>query len=143
MRPGDILEICLIENDVFSDPWSEDMFITSILNYWSYVLLEVDKHLILGYLIGEKVLDEFSIYNLAVRPDYQRQGQGIQFTKKIIEIMQNEGCSKFLLEVRVSNVKAISLYKKLGFREIYHREGYYKNPQEDAIVMMMNNKEEE
>ncbi len=143
MKSEDILEICLIEKDVFNDPWSEDMFITSVLSYRSWVLQEIDTALILGYMIGEKVVEEFSIYNIAVRPEYQRQGLGIQLTKNIIEEMSAEGCSKFFLEVRKSNIRAISLYRKLGFQEIYIRKGYYNNPVDDALIMKLSNNEEE
>ena len=78
------------------------------------------------------ILDELHILNIAVNKKYREQGLATMLLKKIEQIF---GCGKLmLLEVRVSNSAAMSLYKKLGFKELYRRKNYYPDG-EDAIVM--------
>jgi len=137
MRLDDTKVVHEIEMDLFSDPWSEEAFVSTSYNYNSFVMIDADSKNIVGYLIGEKVLDEFMIYNLGIRKQYQGFGHGIYLTKKIIDIFIKKGCKKFVLEVRMHNIAAISMYRKLGFSDIYIRKNYYKNPPDDAIVMIM------
>lgn len=143
LKPQDLRQISEIEQEVFSDPWSYEMLKSSSEHYRCWVLESKDNDLILGYLVGQKVIDEFSIFNLAIRPGYQKKGLGSLFVKKVIHTMQIEGCRKFFLEVRKSNVAAKALYSKLGFRELYQRKNYYSRPQEDAVVMIYEIKSNE
>lgn len=137
IREEDIAQISEIEKEVFTDPWSHEMLLESSKSYRCWMIESPENDLILGYLMGEKVLDEFMIYNVAVRKNYQHQGLGTILTKKVLELMKAEGCRKFFLEVRKSNVNAQSLYKNLGFEELYIRKNYYHEPTEDALVMML------
>lgn len=43
------------------------------------------------------------------------------------------------LEVRESNIAAISLYEKNGFKSIGTRKGYYQDNNENALIMFTEN----
>jgi len=89
---------------------------------------------IIGYMIGMGVIDEYSIYNLAIRSMHQRRGLGSYLLSTVMR-MHGDKYNKYLLEVRVSNFKAINFYRKFNFHKVYIRKNYYNNPVEDAQIM--------
>lgn len=70
-----------------------------------------------------------------VAPGHRGNGFGSQVFKELVEQLISEGLSSLFLEVRESNVAAISIYQKLKFQPIGRRPAYYQHPKEDAIVM--------
>ena len=73
--------------------------------------------------------------NVAVHPDFRRQGIAEALVNGLVEHLKTMGSHCLTLEVRASNVPAISLYEKLGFSEIGRRKNYYRNPREDALIL--------
>lgn len=88
-----------------------------------------------GFIVGRQVADEGEILNLAIRKAYRRRGQGRALAKQLLEGLANRGVVKMFLEVRESNLPAISFYESLGFRKTGRREGYYQNPPEAALIL--------
>jgi len=88
-----------------------------------------------GFIVGRQVADEGEILNLAIRKGYRRRGQGRALAKQLLEGFANRGVVKMFLEVRESNLPAISFYESLGFRKTGRREGYYQNPPEAALIL--------
>ena len=73
--------------------------------------------------------------NLAVAPEYRRQGIGETLVTELEAQLKNEKVTCLTLEVRVSNESAIGLYEKLGFVQVGRRPNYYHNPKEDALIL--------
>jgi len=73
--------------------------------------------------------------NLAVQPEYRRQGIGEKLVSALIAALAQQNVHSLTLEVRVSNAPATSLYEKLGFVQVGRRPNYYKNPKEDALIL--------
>ena len=73
--------------------------------------------------------------NIAVHPDYRKQGIGTALIVELIGELELRGSHSLMLEVRASNTPAISVYEKLGFIEVGRRKNYYRNPKEDALIM--------
>jgi ribosomal-protein-alanine N-acetyltransferase len=136
MKREDIPNIMILEKELFSTAWEEEMFLEEIEKQYAYVLEIKDK--IIGYICGWKLLDEFNITNIAVAKDYQQKGLGRKLVQFLIGRILNERCFKFFLEVRKSNNAAKMLYEKIGFKLIGSRKNYYHSPQEDALVFGMN-----
>ncbi len=134
MQLSDLSVVMQIEEDVFTDIWSEEMFIDEITNHESWIY-ENELSEIVGYVCGWTIQDEFSITNVAVKKKFQRKGIANIFLQKIINDKIDEGIKNFFLEVRRTNFPAINFYKKLNFRMFQVRKNYYSNPKEDAIVM--------
>ena len=100
------------------------------------------------YLVAEKngeiiafagtwlVIDEAHITNIAVREDMRGNGYGEKITRALMQAAANEGCLWMDLEVRRSNLRAQSLYRKVGFIDVGYRKRYYEDNQEDALLMV-------
>ena len=135
MQACDVPAIAELERICFSDPWSERSIASELDNPLSYWLVAEDNGVIAGYVGSQSVLDAADMMNLAVSPDYRKQGIGQDLVKELINHLQNNNVIALLLEVRVSNAPAISLYEKLGFVQVGRRPKYYHNPREDALIL--------
>jgi ribosomal-protein-alanine acetyltransferase len=88
-----------------------------------------------GFVVGTKIGDEWEIENLAIKPDARRRGLGSHLVGEFINLAKAIGAKAIFLEVRESNHAARALYEKWAFTEEGRRKSYYKNPEEDALVL--------
>ncbi len=134
MTVDDIEYLELVEKDLFSSPWSKDDFIYEIkANPFAHLYVIEDTQMI-GYIDFWIMYEQATLANIGVRREYQRKG----YASLLIEHMLDEvkHCENVTLEVRVSNVSAINLYKKYGFEIQALRKDYYKDNHEDAYLML-------
>ena len=134
----DAKEIFAIEMECFSVPWSFASILTALLNEDKklYYVVE-DVNGVVGYAGAWLVYDEGQITNIAIRPSARRQGFGAKLTSALIEECFKRGMHEIFLEVRISNLSALSLYRKLGFTVKGMRKNYYSEPKEDAYIMSL------
>ena len=134
----DAKEIFAIEMECFSVPWSLDSIETELLNEDKklYYVVE-DANGVVGYAGASVVHDEGQIANIAIRPSARRQGFGAKLTSALIEECFKRGMHEIFLEVRISNLSALSLYRQLGFTVKGMRKNYYSEPKEDAYIMSL------
>ena len=85
------------------------------------------------------IIDEAHVATIAVHPDFRRQGIGEQILLHALRAAREEGARRAFLEVREGNVAAQSMYKKYGFEVAGVRPRYYKDNNEDAILMNLEN----
>ena len=135
MQILDIPDIMELEKQLFSSPWSRDMFLQEIDTGFAFVLSAKETGKILGYICGLLLFDEFNITNVGVATEQQKQGFGEAMLKFIIARLLSQKCFKFFLEVRESNLAAIRLYEKFGFKILGRRKKYYNHPAEDALML--------
>ena len=157
MTIEDIDAVVQIEQECFSQPWSAQSFMESLtredtiflvceaLSDESTLCQEGQEHLpeavlentsvIAGYMGLYLSFDEASITNVAVSPSYRKRGIGETLVSNAKQDALESGVSQMLLEVRVSNEAAISLYKKMNFEELGIRKRFYEHPVEDAYIM--------
>ena len=124
-----------MEKLCFSDPWSVNSITSELNNPLSLWLVAMDEDKLVGYVGSQSVLGWSDMMNLAVLPDYRRQGVGEGLVKELIEKLQEQKNTCLTLEVRSSNAPAIGLYEKMGFVQVGKRPNYYHNPKEDALIM--------
>jgi len=138
MSVARIDEVVAIEQAVFSDPWSREMFRSELeLGGGTYArVAERDGHVI-GYLCAVLVADEAHLGNLAVRPSDQRSGVGQLLLDDLLRAATRHGVARLTLEVRESNDIARNFYHKNEFIDVAIRKNYYRSPVEDAIVMLL------
>jgi ribosomal-protein-alanine N-acetyltransferase len=132
LQSADMERIMEIESRAFPDPWGPQAFRLT-RSYASWVCL-LDE-LLIGYCICLIVEDEASIANIAIEPAHQNKGYGtglLQYSLVELKIM---GARRIYLDVRRSNIAALMLYSKFGFRTMGIRKNYYSAPPEDALVM--------
>ena len=138
IRAEDAGKLFALDRLCFSVPWSEQSFRDEAKNPLAVYFLAWEEDLLLGYCGFWKVSGEADITNIAVHPDYRRQGIAKKLLESAIREAEKRGLSLLTLEVRQSNTAAISLYEKYGFRRVGARKRYYSNPTEDALIMTMD-----
>ncbi|MBR0283532.1 MAG: ribosomal protein S18-alanine N-acetyltransferase [Oscillibacter sp.] len=129
-------EVAELERLCFSDPWSRNLLAEALKNDLSAYLVALDDAgRVAGYAGLTVVLDEGSIDNIAVRPEYRRRGVSAQLLEVFLNFAQGNRLAFLTLEVRASNYAAIALYGSRGFRAVGRRKNYYEHPPEDALIM--------
>jgi len=129
-------EIAELERRCFSDPWSRRMLAEHLENQCAATIVaRGEDGTILGYAGLLTVLDEGYITNIAVRPEYRRQGIASQLLDVFTRFAQGNNMAFLTLEVRDANTAARALYAKHGYEEVGRRKNYYEHPREDAIIM--------
>lgn len=138
MTEVDLPQVCAIELETFSDPWSEEDFRSSIKEANNgYLIAEMDGT-IAGYCGYWGIVGEGYIYNVAVKKEFRRHKIGYQMLKTLLEESKARGITSFTLEVRTSNEPAIKLYESLNFERAGIRKDFYSKPKEDAVIMWLN-----
>ncbi|MBU0701134.1 ribosomal protein S18-alanine N-acetyltransferase [bacterium] len=135
MTMDDIPQIAALEKMCFSMPWSERLFINELENNNSYFLTIKIRNELIGYAGFWLIVDEAHIVNLAVHPEFRRQGMGGMLLKNILDMAKQKGALKATLEVRETNTPANLLYERLGFVCVALRKGYYADTKEHAVIM--------
>ena len=130
-----VSQVAELEKLCFQDPWSENSVASELKNPLSYWLVALDGDRLLGYVGSQTVVGETDMMNVAVHPEYRRQGVAEKLILALIEGLKGMESHCLTLEVRASNAPAIGLYEKLGFRQIGLRKNYYRNPREDALIL--------
>ena len=129
-------EVAALEQICFSDPWSRNLLAEELDNALSAFLVALDGDgRVAGYAGLQVILDEGTITNIAVRPDCRRQGVAGKLLQVFLDFARGNRLAFLTLEVRASNYDAIALYGSRGFRSAGRRKNYYRQPQEDAIIM--------
>ena len=135
MNSAHVVQIAELERICFSDPWSERSIASELDNKLAFWLVATEGETVAGYIGSQTVMDETDMMNVAVHPDFRRQGIAEALVKALVENLKKMGSHCLTLEVRASNAPAIALYEKLGFHEIGRRKNYYRNPREDALIL--------
>jgi tRNA threonylcarbamoyladenosine biosynthesis protein TsaB len=136
MELKDVDDVWEIEKLSFRTPWSRASFLDEMqINQKArYIVAELGDTVV-GYGGMWFIVDEAHITNIAVHPDYRGQKIGEKIVEAMMAAAQRESIISLTLEVRVTNIPAINLYKKLGFEDIGIRKGYYSDTGEDALIM--------
>ena len=128
-------QVAALEKICFSDPWSENSVASELENPLSCWLVALDGETVAGYVGSQTVMDETDMMNVAVHPDFRRQGVARTLILALIGELKKRGSRCLTLEVRASNDPARALYESLGFAHVGTRRNYYQNPKEDALIL--------
>jgi ribosomal-protein-alanine acetyltransferase len=135
--PADIPAMMALEKHaVTASHWSDEqyrrLFSESIPRRIALVIEEGSA--LQGFLVARAVEREWEIENIAVAGTARRRGLGSRLLGEFLNLARNRGAESLFLEVRESNRAARALYEKWGFAEAGRRNGYYREPSEDAVV---------
>ena len=135
MTAREVPQVAELEKLCFSQPWSEKSVAGELDNPLALWLVAMEGDRLAGYVGSQTVMDETDMMNLAVAPQFRRQGVGEALVNALTASLKELGSRCLTLEVRDSNEAARALYGKLGFAEVGRRRGYYRDPREDALIM--------
>ena len=136
MTEKHVAQVAELEKICFgSAAWSEKSIASELENALSLWIVAVEDEQVLGYVGSQTVIDETDMMNIAVHPDYRRQGIARELVAQLVEELKLRQSRCLTLEVRASNEPAKKLYKMLDFGEIGIRKNYYRNPKEDALIL--------
>ena len=142
MCETDLIEVAEIEELASLSRWGFDTYRQELLTNPDSVMLiarnlgpETPHRGVLGFLAAWIVADEMHINNIGTHPDFRRQGIGRALLSEALMEGKLRGAMFCILEVRISNLPAIEMYKSFGFDPVGRRGNYYTFPMEDALVM--------
>ena len=122
----------------FSEPWSYGSFRSEVANPHAIPLTALcGDNIVAGFLCAVCVCGEGTLNLIAVREEYRCRGIGEALLRELFCRASLEGAERFSLEVRESNLPAQRLYERFGFTAAGRRKAFYKNPEEDALVLTM------
>ena len=135
MQPEDLAEVCKIEKDNFSLPWSEKSFLESMEREDTVFLVALEDEDVAGYIGCYCIAGAGEITNVAVKASHRRKGIGGKLLQKLYEEGAALDTQEYFLEVRESNEAAIGLYLRQGFVKEGIRKNFYEKPVENAVIM--------
>jgi ribosomal-protein-alanine N-acetyltransferase len=138
IRPAttqDLDAILKIEEVCFQFPWTRQHFLYELTdNPFSFVFVAEVQATIVGYIDWWITFHQGQINNLAVLPQLRHKKIGQTLLNDAISRLNKANCLTITLEVAMSNIAAIKLYQKVGFKTIHTKKKYYENG-EDALAM--------
>ncbi|HEV7700661.1 MAG TPA: ribosomal protein S18-alanine N-acetyltransferase [Pyrinomonadaceae bacterium] len=161
LHSNDLTRICSVECSHIADlirigeetnlsPWSAQSYFEEIKNPRSIMLrLVSDENHTLGFVVGRLVAGgdidvsvDAEIYNIAITTAHQRYGYGQLMLDRFLRECNDKAVENVYLEVRESNAKAISFYRKNGFEQVQTRPNFYNDPREHALLMRLKLKDQ-
>lgn len=138
LAPDDVETVAALEARIHAAPWTAGNFHDALrAGYAARVGVRDGRIVVYGVLMLGP--GEAQLLNLSVAPDARREGLGRALLAQFVETAEHFAAEQMFLEVRVSNVAAITLYERAGFVAIARRTSYYPpspaGEREDALVM--------
>ena len=136
MTLEDVPSVIELDQKSFSLPWPERSFRFELTanpasRCW---VADVDGRVV-GMIVVWLIIDEAHVATLATHPDFRRRGIAKKLLSHALQHLIDEGARSSFLEVRESNISAQEMYRKFGYEASGRRPRYYKDNDEDAILM--------
>lgn len=143
MTLADIPEVVAIDRLSFSLPWPERSYRYELTENSASRLIVAEvsaspRARVVGYVGLWLLVDEAHVSTIAVHPSDRGRGIGEALLLAALDLAGRLGAEVATLEVRASNAAAQALYQKHGFSVVGRRPGYYKDNQEDAVLMTLH-----
>ncbi len=141
MKVEDIDDVVQIESEAYGEHhWAKSSFYDEMNNNLAkYYCAKNSDNNTIAYAGTWNIIDEGHITTIAVKPEYKRKHIGEALIVKILENCYASKIKYLTLEVRESNIPAIKLYEKYGFKSLGTRKGYYQDNNENALIMWTEN----
>ena len=136
-RPEDVTAIAEMEEKYFSDPWKRKDILSYVCSEDGMCFCALEDGKPIAYLVGRLIAPEGEIYRIAVEESHRRRGVGYRLLSYSLKTERGRGLEATFLEVRKKNLAARHLYLAYGFNEIGERKNYYRDPTDDAVLMLL------
>jgi [ribosomal protein S18]-alanine N-acetyltransferase len=138
MQPADLDEVDAIERHSFKAPWPRQVFADELGRAWARIDVARHADRVVGFVDYWLVADEVHLLAIATHPDHRRSGVGAALLDHLLAVARATRAVLVTLEVRRTNVPAITLYEQRGFARVGVRPAYYQEDGEDAVVMTLH-----
>lgn len=144
MREEDLDQAKAIDRMSFSLPWPDrsyeyEFYKNPLSLLWvAETIGQEENWLVVGTLVIWLIIDEAHIATIAVHPEYRNRGIAQQMLAKALIEVGQKGIRMATLEVRANNTIAQRLYKRFGFKIVGRRHRYYRDNNEDALIMTVD-----
>ena len=135
MEERDLGAVAELEKQCFSDPWSVKLLQDGMESQWDTFWVALVEENVIGYSNLRVLSDEGELERIAVDAKWRRLGVGRKLMEAMENFAENHQVSAVTLEVRSQNTAARRLYESYGFQEAGIRKRYYRNPDDDAVIM--------
>ncbi|MBC8183901.1 ribosomal protein S18-alanine N-acetyltransferase [candidate division KSB1 bacterium] len=136
MEEKDVSEVVKIEKEIFPFPWLKEGFLYRLGELdFNVSLVGFIQNKLVAYTVSYIVYDELHFDNLAVKKNFRNNKIGEILLWLSLQTGNEKKCLWSFLEVRKGNTQAIQLYKKFGFEKLGVRKKYYREENEDALLM--------
>ncbi len=135
MTDGDLPDVWRLEQSCFSDPWSMKLLTDALSGGFDRFFIAEREGRFCGYGDLRIVAGEGEIARIAVKEDVRRLHVGRELMEAMLDAAERAGAPEVTLEVRESNTAARKLYESCGFAAEGRRKRYYRNPEEDALIL--------
>jgi len=151
MSEHDLLEVVEIEVNSGLSLWGWDAYHKELQSREDVIMLVArtqpgavetgvdpgNDRAVAGFIVARVVAGELHVNNVAVRPEFRRQGIAARLVEAVLSQGRDNGARIAFLEVRAGNVPAQGLYRRCGFQVTGRRRRYYRQPVEDALLMSL------
>ncbi|MFA7349059.1 MAG: ribosomal protein S18-alanine N-acetyltransferase, partial [Desulfurivibrionaceae bacterium] len=136
MTTADLQAVQAIESENPS-PWTAGQLAGELAQEggWQFVAETGASRLVCGFVCGRSCVGEAELLKIAVGSEHRRQGIATQLVAHALRFLARQGVERCFLELRATNLPALALYERFGFRRVGLRKKYYASPVEDAILM--------
>ena len=129
---NDIEAINKLEQESFTDAWSEALISNMFSNSFDTIIVLEDEGKIIGYINYRDIGGDVDLMAICVAKEERGKG----YSKLLMDELMKHECHQIILEVRESNIIAQNLYETYGFEKYARRKEYYTSPVEDALIMI-------
>ena len=138
----DLGNIIAIENICFpTTAWTKQMLVDAFNDSTCQISIIKNDTQVVGYSVLRIVGKEAEIDNIAIAPNFRRQGLGKKLLNHLLSLSKEQNAEKVFLEVDTNSVEAISLYEKIGFKRLGLRKNYYRENDAYTYALRMTNEE--
>jgi [ribosomal protein S18]-alanine N-acetyltransferase len=137
MQPADLDEVDAIERHSFKAPWPRQVFADELGRSWARIDVARTGDRVIGFVDYWLVADEVHLLAIATHPDHRRLGVGARLLDRVLTVARGSAARMVTLEVRRTNLPAITMYEHRGFKRVGVRPAYYQEDGEDAVVMTL------
>lgn len=137
-----VFQLSKLEKTCFGkEAWTVNNLISEFNNSFSQFFAEVQEEKIVGYVCVRVLYEEAQICNIAVLPEYRRQGIATRLLQTVADFARVQQCERCELEVNTANTPTVELYKKCGYEIVGTRPNFYRRSRRfatrDAYTMVL------
>lgn len=144
MKLEDVPRVHEIDVLSFTLPWPEKSYLFELIEnpttlaIVAEIIPQDSKPVIIGMAVEWIVVDEAHVATIAIHPEYRGRGYGKRLLAESLRMAMRRGATLATLEVRENNLLAQQMYAKFGFTIVGRRPHYYKDNNEDAVLMTVD-----